>query len=901
VPLSAGSRVGAYEVVGPLGAGGMGEVYRARDSKLNREVALKLLPEAFSQDESRVARFTRESHVLASLNHPNIGAIYGVEDSGGSPVLVLELIEGPTLAELLKAGALPIPEALAIARQIAESLQAAHDAGVVHRDLKPSNIKVRPDGTVKVLDFGLAKALDPAGAAADLSQSPTWTPADWTHPGTIMGTAAYMSPEQAAGRLVDRRTDLWSFGVVLMEMLTGRLVFNGETATHVLAAVLREEPDFASLPRDTPEPLRRLLRRCLEKSPKRRLDSAHAARLDIDEAVASPDPAGVPARSRVAGLPLLAAALGGAALATLLWTTIRPAADTVPRPLTRFVLTPPAELPFEPSLQAAARDFALASDGSFIVYATSDGRLALRRFDQLETTTVAGATSAVMPFLSPDNQWIGFVEDNLSLKKVPVGGGSPITLARLPVWPRGASWVDDNTIVIGTNSETTGLLRVPAGGGEPVVLTTPDRGRGEEGHLLPFRLPGARAVLFTVGAEDPKKAQVAVLDLETRRRTTVLEGARDAQYLASGHLLYQTGVGMSAARFDLAGQKVVGQPLRLIENLAVAPTASFNAAATDTGALVYVMTAAGPGARRSLVWIDREGRETPVGAPARAYESARLSPDGASVAVGIRDQENDIWTWSIARQTLTRLTVDADVDLSPVWTPDGRRIVFSSARTGVYNLYALDVQRAGADVRLTRGANTQLPDSVTADGGFVILHEVRPVTRSGIDRVALPSGLTAAGAAERLIDGPFDEWNGEVSPDGSLISFQSGDSGHEEVYICPYPDVNRARWQVSSGGGREPAWVRGGRELAYIDGTGSLAAVGIVRAGDDVRVESRTVIAARVSGSVAAWPWRTYDVSADGRRFLVIRGEGAAAQTSPLQFTVVQNWFDELSRLLPSP
>jgi serine/threonine-protein kinase len=902
VPLPAGQRIGPYEVRSLLGAGGMGEVYRARDTKLNRDVAIKVLPDVVTHDPTRVARFAREAQVLASLNHPNIGAIYGLEDGHGATALVLELIEGPTLADRIGGTAIPIDEAVAIARQVADALAAAHEVGIVHRDLKPANIKVRRDGTVKVLDFGLAKALDPTLSSSEVSQSPTLTHADISHVGAIVGTAAYMAPEQAAGRAADRRSDIWSFGVVLMEMLTGRRVFTGETASHVLAAVLREEPDFSTLPPDTPAAIRRLLRRCLQKEPRRRLDSAAAVALDLDE-VARPDPSDVqrvaspvPLRSRwpyAAAAALVGALVAGAAV----WAMIGRGGESAAPPVNRFAIPTTADLPFQPSLQAAARDFAVAPDGSFLVYRTAGRRLVLRRFDQLELKLLDNIEEAAMPFVSPDGRWIGFVQNDLMLMKVAVTGGAPVTLARLPVWPRGGAWVDDSTILIGTNSPATGVLRVPAGGGEPSVLTTPDRSKGEEGHVLPFGLPGAKAALFTIGAADPKDSQVAVLDLQTRQYKVVLKGGRDAQYLPSGHLLFQSGLGMSAVRFDLATLSVVGEPVRILDNLAVAPTGALNAAATSAGTLLYAPPAMAAAVPRTLVWIDRSGRETPVGAPPRAYESVRLSPDGTNAVVGVRDQQNDVWMWSFARQTLTRLTFDADVDVSPVWTPDGHRVVFSSARAGVYNLYTLDINRPGSDRRMTRSANTQLPDSVTPDGAFVISHEVRPQTKSDIGRVSLAPAPDGDAKSESLIQGPVEEWNGEVSPDARLLAFQFFESKDNEIYVSPYPDVASGRWQLTSGGGSAPAWTRNGRELIYLDGSRHLTAVMLERTGGEVRALARTTLSDRIYA--APVPWRTYDVSPDGQRIIAIRDEQAAQEGAPPQFTVVQNWFEELRRMLP--
>jgi serine/threonine-protein kinase len=909
VALSPGDQIGSYRVVEKIGEGGMGEVYRATDTKLHREVALKVLPASVTHDGSRIARFTREAQVLASLNHPHIGGIYGLEDAHGVTALVLELIEGPTLADLLVGPrALPLSQALAIARQIAEALEAAHERSIVHRDLKPSNIKVRPDGTVKVLDFGLAKALEPVDGRHDRSTSPTITSPATTEAGIILGTAAYMSPEQAAGQAADRRSDIWAFGIVLMEMLTGKPVFSGQTMTHVLAAVLRAEPDWPTLPPETPESVRRLLRRCLEKDRSRRLDSAAAAMLELDEARAPlPMPSALvlpasngPSSSRRRAPALLAATLGGAVVAAFaVWALTRSPREAA-APVVRFAIAPSARLPFGASQQASSRDFAVAPDGSFLVYrAGGDGQLVLRPFDRLEATPFPGITSAYMPFVSPDSRWIGFVDDGLTLKKVAVAGGAPVTLARLPVWPRGAAWIDEATIIVGSNSPTAGLLKVPAGGGEPTVLTTPDRAHGEEGHILPSGLPGGRAVLFTIGAADPKDAQIAVFDLQTGTHTTLIRGGRDARYVAPGHLVYLADFALSAVRFDLSTRAVIGEPVRVLDGVAAAPTGALNVATTDTGTMVYMPGEGVAGVPRTLLWVDRQGHETPIAAPPRPYESLRLSPDGASLAVSIRDQDNDIWVWSLGRQTLTRQTFDRDVDICPVWTPDGRRLVFASTRTGVFNLYVRDVDNARSDVRLTSSANTQLADSITPDGAFVIAHEVRPQSKSDLVRVSLASG-TGAGSAvgEGLVDGPFNEWNGEVSPDGRFLAYQSTESGETEVYVRPYPNVTGARWQVSSGGGTEPAWTRNGRELIYLDAAQHLTAAEVKVS--DASFTTGSIVRLSTTAYAAPGVWRSYDISPDGQRFVVMRSTNDSTPITTPAFVVVQHWVDELRRLVPS-
>ncbi len=910
--LTPGTRLGVYEVIAMIGQGGMGQVWRARDTKLNREVALKVLPDVFANDADRLMRFTREAQTLAALNHPNIAHIHGLEESGEVRALVMELVEGDDLSQRIarlrapgasaRQAGMPLDEVLPIAKQIADALAAAHEQGIVHRDLKPANIKVRPDGTVKVLDFGLAKALDPpAPSSPEAMNSPTITAPGLTMRGVILGTAAYMAPEQAKGKPVDRRADVWAFGAVLYEMLTGQRAFPGEDSTDMIVAVVSKEPDWSALPANTPASIRTLLRRCLEKDRKRRLDSAAAVGLELEDVRTMPATfeAAVPAPRRLVPMALAFVVGGALAAAVASWTLTRPTLPTA-APLVRFTVTPPPTLRLELSRQATTREFAVAPDGSFLVYSAADGQLVVRWFDRLEAVTLSGISTAAMPFVSPDSRWIGFVQDDLTLKKVAATGGTPVTLTQLPVWPRGASWVDADTIIIGTNSPETGLLRVPAGGGEPTVLTTPDRANGEEGHLSPSGLPGGRAVLFTIGAAEPENAQVALLDLQTGQRTTLLAGGRDAQYVASGHLVYGAGRAMSAVRFDLARRAVVGDPVRVVDGMAVAPTGTLNVAVTTTGTLVFVPAGADVAPLRTLLWVDRQGRETAIPAPARPYDSARLSPDGTRIAVSIRDQENDIWTWDLARQTLARVTFDADMDICPVWMPDSRRVVFASSRTGAYNLYARDVDGAASDVRLTSGANTQVPGSVTPDGTRLIAHEVRPQTKSDLVRFALTPGVGAGlAAAEGLVETPFEEWNGEVSPDGRFIAYQSEESGQSEVYVRPSEVGATARWQLSSGGGAEPVWTLGGRELIYRDAAQRLTAVSVDTNGPVFRPGRPSTLGVTVEPMGVAW--RTYDVSSDGQRFLVMKAlPERPGDTSSTGFVVVQHWFEELMRLVPA-
>ena len=677
MPLSDGTRLGSYEILSALGAGGMGEVYRARDTRLDRDVAIKILPEAFAADAERVARFQREAKVLASLNHPHIAAIYGLEDADGVKALVMELVEGETLEEKLRHGGLPVDEALSIARQIAEALEAAHERGIIHRDLKPANIKVRPDGTVKVLDFGLAKAFDPTGSSSpSATMSPTIS-MHATQAGVLLGTAAYMPPEQAKGHAVDKRADLWSFGCVLFEMLAGRRPFEGATISDVLAKIIERDPDWNALPAKTPRSIRTLLRRCLEKDPRRRLDSAAVARLEIEEASTTPTTDGSSRSdvSRGAGWPLRAlvpvAVLAAAVGAVTTWTVTRPA-PAPPLPVSRFAITLPPAQPLAFSIND--RDVAISADGTRLAYTAGDqAQLMVRALDQLDAVPLAGIANARAPFLSPDGRWIGFfdrldegvttgpVVQRGALRKVSTSGGPPIAICPLTGASRGASWGPDDSIVFATSDPSTGLLRVPASGGEPEVLTKPDTASGEQDHYFPSVLPGGRGVLFTITAGGVADRQVAVLDLKTGQRRTLIRSGSQAEYVETGHLIYTDGGTLWAVRFDLATLDVLGDPVPLIEQVLTLGAADFTI--SRRGTLVYVPV--GGGKSRSLVWVTRQGAEEPIAAPPRAYASARLSPDGKRVALQIRDQSGEIWTWDFAREKLTRLTFGPSGNFDP--------------------------------------------------------------------------------------------------------------------------------------------------------------------------------------------------------------------------------------------
>jgi len=640
LPLTPGTRLGIYEITVLLGEGGMGQVYRATDTTLS-QVAIKILPDAFAANPERLARFEREAKMLASLNHPNIAAIYAVDKSGGLHALVLELVEGDDLSQRISRSAIPLDEALPIAKQIAEALEAAHEQGIIHRDLKPANIKVRADGTVKVLDFGLAKAMEPTGAmAASNSMSPTITTPAMTQAGIILGTAAYMSPEQARGRTVDKRADIWAFGCVLYEMLTGRPAFSKGTSTaDILAAILEREPEWKALPAAVPSTVARLLRRCLEKDPRRRLRDIGDIRLDLDEASTAP-PVNVtrraPGRAIVRSLVTAAILVALAVIAFAIRSLTRVA--TVPQPTMRFTLVPPVDQPF--SLSEADRDFVISRDGTRLVYVSgNDGKLMVRAIDRLDAVRLGNVTGARSPFLSPDGQWVGFFVgvSSTELKKISMTGGPAISLCRGPGGARGAAWGQDDTIVFSTQAGK--LLRVPASGGEPTVLSTPDSARGETGHIFPSFLPGGQTVLFTLtNVGDPlDNGQIVALDLKTGRRKVLLSGGSQPEYVETGYLVYGVTGALRAVRFNPATLDVMGDPVLVVDHVTtIATTGAGEFSLSASGALVYLPGGV-IGTARSLVWVDRDGREEPVGAPPRMYSYSRISPDGSRVALELRD------------------------------------------------------------------------------------------------------------------------------------------------------------------------------------------------------------------------------------------------------------------------
>ena len=852
----------------------MGEVYRATDTSLKRQVAIKVLPEIVASDAERIARFQREAEVLASLNHPNIATIYGLEKSDHLIALVMELVEGPTLAERIASAPIAVDEALAIAAQIADALESAHERGIVHRDLKPGNVKVRPDGTVKVLDFGLAKAVDPVAASPAVSQSPTITTPAMTHTGVILGTAAYMSPEQARGRAVDARADIWAFGAVLYEMLSGRPAFRGESVADTLAAIVKEEPDWAALPDGVAPGLAWILRKCLENDPKQRLRDIHDVRLALDGAYvpAVIDRARTGTTSARRAPPwLIGGLVAGLAIGLAVSTPFARRDDATPS-ITRF------EVPFRPGQQGG--QLAFSSDGETLLYSALGGdgrtRMYLRPLDTLAATPISDTEGASNPFVSADGRWIGFVVGK-TLKRVPLSGGRAETIAELSMEPLGVSW-DGESILVGSGS--AGLSRVPLTGGPPIVIATADEGRQLSG---PQAIPGTRAVLYTesrfsAGVRGADAPELQILDLDSGRRRVLLQGSA-GRFLPTGHIVFERAGSLWAVAFDSTRLEVVGSPV-LVEQAVASGVARF--AVTDSGSLAYVPS--GATAPRKMVWIDRAGREETVAAPPRGYTYPRVSPDGTRAAIDVRDEGIDIWVWAFDRETLTRLTFDPAQDEYPVWTHDGARILFASFRDQSWGVFSQAADGSGVAQRVGTGPDEIDPLTLSPDSQ-------RLVGRMQGDLVALTMNGSAEPAA--LMQTRFAEPNADISPDGRWIAYQSDESGRSEIYVRPFPAVDSGLWQLSTTGGTHPLWAKSGRELFYLASPG-LMSIPIQSGANFASGNARVIVKNAADTYWVSSVGRSYDVAPDGERFLMLKEE----RQNSGAIHVVKNWHTQLDRLL---
>jgi serine/threonine-protein kinase len=917
VALAPGARLGAYEVIAPIGAGGMGEVYRARDTKLNRDVALKILPEAFTADGDRIARFRREAQVLASLNHPNIAHIYGFEDSGSTHALVLELVEGPTLGDRIAKGPIPLDEALPIAKQIAEALEAAHEQGIVHRDLKPANIKAMPDGKVKVLDFGLAKAMEPASAVGPmLTNSPTiTTPAQMTGVGMILGTAAYMSPEQAKGRPADKRSDVWAFGCVLFEMLTSRRAFEGEDVSDTLAAVLRGEPDWTALPTDTPERIHGLLRRCLRRDAQKRLPHIAMARFEFDEVPAeSPVPQSSPAPVAQASfgrraMPVAIGIVLASALTSGVWWMLKPPPS--------LALVHRFALPIADGDRLAGypfRSVAISRDGSQIAYVANE-RLYLRSMSSLVPTVIAGTDTGVpigSPAFSPDGSSILFVSarrdstGGATINTISVHGGVPTRIAQVRAGSVfGASWSDDG-IVYG--DQDAGILRISPLGGKPEQLVSLGSRETLQG---PVMLPGGRAVLFALASGRDvgsgatvdlwDAAKIVVQTLPAGQRTTLIEGGSEPQYLPTGHLLYARAGTMYVAPFDPERLKV-GPSSPILEGVArvVAgrtSTGSADFSVSSIGTIVYVpgpalLSAAQP----KLAIVDRAGHVDALKVPPLFYERPRVSPrDSKQVAVGVEDSNNaNIYIHDLSGKSSMRPLTFEGKNRFPIWSPDGTRVAYQSDREGDLAIFWQPSDGSAPAQRLTRPDKdtTHAPESWSSDGKYVLYS----VSQGSMSSLWVYSFETKKGTAfgdvrsPRLMSPTF-------SPDGHWIAYTTTTGGQNQVFVQPFPATG-IRYLVGSGA--RPQWSPDGKEIFFYRTDGTF--VKTVTTHPSFSLSDAVTLPFNVYGGRGPGAGRDADIMPDGQHFIAVIAstEEAGGQNGIRQFQVMLNWFDELKQRVPT-
>jgi serine/threonine-protein kinase len=870
LPLSAGMRVGPYEILSPLSADGAGEVYRARDTRAAREVAVRILPEAIGKDPGRLARIEREAGVMATLDHSHVAAVFGLESFGGTRVLARELVEGESLAERLSRGPIPVDEAIEIARQVAEGLEAAHDKGIVHGDLRPDRIKRTAANRVKVLDFGLAGAMGvpPAGASESAAA----------------GDLAYRAPEQARGKPPDRQSDIWAFGAILFEMLAGKRAFPEGTASE-MTALLTREPDWQALPAAIPPSAERVLQRCLQRNLHQRLHDIADARIEIEHARAE-SPSG-PRPSPPARLPVWKLAvsflMGALVAGVALWSGLRPAPHRTPR-RERLNITLPAIAPLVGEGLPVA---ALSPDGSRLVYVAAQGArsiLYLRQLDRIEARPIPGTEGALSPFFSPDGLWIGFQADG-RLKKIPLTGGQAIALCDAPQL-RGASWGPDNTILFAADLEG-GLSRISAAGGQAQTVTKVDPKSGQTSHRWPQILPDGKTAVFSTltnsGREEER--EIDIVTIETGQWRTLLRGGNYPRYATSGYLLYARGTALMAAPFDLKRLDLTGAAVPVLESVRSRASGSGVALfdVSQAGSLIYVPSDAAT-ASRSLLWVDRKGQIRPVTHTQRAYEHPAISPDGKRLAVVIHGTDDDIWISDLEKDAWTRLTFEAD-NQEPIWAPDGKRIVFSSNRKGVFNLFSILADGSAPPEPLFVSEDWIYPNSFSPDGALVAFSQQ---TRSGYDIGLAP---VTGGAPRPFLASALEELMPRFSPDGKWIAYVSRESGQADVYVRPYPGPAE-RTLVSTRGGDEPAWNPNGRELFYREAGRMMA----------VPIQSGSEFSAGAPEALFEGPFEpgnefvNYDVTRDGQRFLMIRGP----ETAPLQIVVVPDWFEELqSRLQP--
>jgi serine/threonine protein kinase/Tol biopolymer transport system component len=894
MPILPGRRLGPYEILSGIGAGGMGEVYKARDTRLDRIVAIKVLPSHLADRSELRERFEREAKTIASLNHPHICTLHDVGHQDEIEFLVMEYVEGETLAQRLLKGPLPLEQVLQFAIEIADALDKAHRKGITHRDLKPGNIMLTKSGT-KLLDFGLAKLKQEVAPATPDSQLPTMKSAI-TGEGTILGTLQYMAPEQIEAKEVDARTDIFAFGAVVYEMATGKRAFEGKTSASVMAKILEvDPPSMASLQPMTPPALDRTVKKCLAKEPD---DRWHAAKDLCDELTwigeggSQPDltAAVSPVRTRQIWSHTLSWGLAGVVLGAMI-------SGAVVWNLKRFVIPPPLTarltmvLPPNEKVQARSGAAVLSPDGRKILYVATNGsasQIYLRPMDNSDAKPIAGTEGATRPFFSPDGQWIGFVA-NGKLKKVAATGGAPVTLSDAPNF-FGATWGPNDTIVFSPRFES-GLWQVTASGGTVQPLTTPDQKRGEVGHQWPEFLPGGNAVLLTVALETAPTWDDSLIEvqlLNTGERRVLIQGGTNPHYLATGHLVYIRAGTLMAAPFDLKGLDVTGPAVPVLEGVAEGYTGLGQFSVSRLGSLAYI-----PGTieGNQLVWMDRNGSNQTLPAPSRNYIQPRLSPDGRKIAIRIAQLNCDTMVYDIARGSLTRLTLDGD-NHSPVWTPDGKRITYASRKKDAYHLFWKPADGSGPEEQLTQNEDNLGPSSSmvwSPDDRVLAFIEAGPQSGRGIwllrpdgDRIPQP-----------FLQDAFNEGSPFFSPDGRWLGYVSDQSGRNEVYVQPFPGPG-AKWQISTDGGTEPAWTRNGREITYRNG-GKMMAVEV--ATQPAFTASKPKLLFETANNFNG-PGANYDVSADGQRFLMIKEDEQVATAT--QINVVLNWFEELKQKVPT-
>jgi Tol biopolymer transport system component len=892
-----------YRLVEKIGEGGMGVVWKAVDTALDRSVAIKILPEIFSEDPERLARFEREAKLLASLNHPNIATIHGLHHEQGIHFLAMELVEGEDLAARLKRGALPAEDAYEIAAQVAEALEAAHEAGVIHRDLKPANIQITPEGKIKVLDFGLAKALEADPVSGSPSMSPTITSLG-TRAGMILGTAGYMAPEQARGRPVDRRADIWAFGCVLYEMVAGESAFVGETVSDTLASILKSEPDWAKVEKRLSPAALRLLRSCLQKDPRRRLQAIGDARIALEEIRSG--------KEEASSVPVFAAAPRSAPARALPWA-IAAVAALAALGVVLFrapAATPSAHVPTRVNIDLSTPDrllvelgsaIVLSPDGREIAYVadSDDGRkLFIRRLDQLTSAPLAGTEEAYAPFFSPDGGWVGYFA-GAKLKKVQVSGGIPMNLADVSSsgQGRGASW--GNGVIVFARHFEGGLSRVSDSGGKVEPLTTPDQAHGERSHRWPSFLPDGKHVLFAIqgGGKRYDEGEIDVVSAETGERKKIYEGGAYPRYASSGHLLYVKNETLFAVPFDADRLEVTGSPRAVIDYLASSAgdqEASDGSAQYDVspnGTLVYRSTALGQNALRAALmmsWVDRQGAITPAASEKRAFYTPAISPDGKRIAVSIEGTTGlDLWLYETDRAVFSRLTFKG-TNSYPLWSPDGRSIAYSSLVVGsVPNILIKRSDGVGEAQKVHESEDAQVPSAWTPDGKVLLYLERFPETRWDIMMIRPGDGSPPRPFLQTKDIEAFPV----LSPDGRWVAYQSDESGQFEVYVTPFPGPG-GKWQVSTDGGQFPRWTRSA-ELFYRKGE-RFFEVRYSASGESFQAEKPRELFRRALGQQQFAP--NYDAAPDGKRFLIFSAEGEEARMALTHAVVAFEWLEDLRK-----